>query len=70
MSKTTSAFMRLAVPLTLLFLTGLARAASVTFEAESGVLGADWAVSSGVSPTNITITTDSTGTNPGSDARV
>ena len=48
----------------------LLRAESVSFEAESGVPGADWAVSNSVSPAYITITTDSTGTNPGGAARV
>ena len=45
-------------------------AASITFEAESGVLGSDWAVSNNVSPAFITITTDGTNSNPGSSARV
>jgi len=45
-------------------------AASVTFEAESGVLGADWAVSNSASPAYITITSSSTNNNPGSSARV
>ncbi len=39
----------------------------VTFEAESGVLGSDWAVSNSV---YITILTDGAGNNPGSAARV
>jgi uncharacterized repeat protein (TIGR03803 family) len=41
----------------------------VAFEAESGALGSDWAVSNGT-PVFITILTDSTGNNPGSAARV
>jgi glucuronoarabinoxylan endo-1,4-beta-xylanase len=41
----------------------------VKFEAESGTLGADWAVSNGV-PNYITILTDGAGDNPGSAARV
>ena len=47
-----------------------ARAASVTFEAESGALGTDWAVSNSPSPAYITITSDSTTNNPVSAARV
>ncbi len=47
-----------------------ARAASVTFEAESGALGTDWAVSNSPSPAYITITSDSAATNPVSAARV
>ena len=47
-----------------------AEAASVTVEAESGVLGADWSVSNSVSPAYITISSDHTGNNPGSTARV
>ncbi len=46
------------------------RAASVTFEAESGALGVDWAVSNSTSPTYITITANSIGSNPGSATRV
>lgn len=41
----------------------------VTVEAESGALGADFAVNNG-DPTYITITSNSTGSNPGSAARV
>jgi hypothetical protein len=44
-------------------------ATSVTFEAESGVLGADFAYI-GTDPNYITITTNSTASNPGSAARV
>jgi O-glycosyl hydrolase len=40
------------------------------FEAESGVLGSDWAVSNSPSPAYITINTDGTGNNPGSASRV
>jgi len=43
--------------------------AIVTFEAESGVLGSDWAVSNG-SPTYITITTDDSGSIPSNSMRV
>ena len=48
-------------------------AASVTFEAESGALGADWAVSNSASPVFISITTSITGsgaTNPTNASRV
>jgi hypothetical protein len=45
-------------------------AQSVTFEAESGGLGGDFAVSNSPSPAYITILTDSSGTSPGSAARV
>ncbi len=45
-------------------------AASVTFQAESGTLGSDWALSNSASPAYITITTDSTNSNPGSAASV
>src|SRR5215472_6958170 len=44
-------------------------AAIVTFEAESGTLGSDWAVSNS-SPTYITILTDGAGNNPASSNRV
>jgi beta-galactosidase len=44
-------------------------AAAVKFEAESGVLGANFAISNG-SPAYITITSDGAGGNPGSAARV
>jgi hypothetical protein len=50
--------------------TGSILAASVTFEAESGALGSDWAVSNSSSPAYIANTTDGTGSNPGSAARV
>jgi glucuronoarabinoxylan endo-1,4-beta-xylanase len=46
------------------------RAASVTFEAESGVLGADWAVSNSASPAFITITSNIASNSPVSAARV
>jgi hypothetical protein len=46
-----------------------ARADSVTFEAEAGTLGADFAVSNS-SPAFITITSNSSANNPGSAARV
>src|SRR5262245_49175513 len=45
-------------------------AAFVGFEAESGVLGADWALSNSASPAYITITSAGAGNNPGSAARV
>jgi glucuronoarabinoxylan endo-1,4-beta-xylanase len=45
-------------------------AASVTFEAESGLLGTDWAVSNSASPAYITIASNSTSNNPGSALRV
>ncbi len=51
-----------------LFFSG--RAASVTFEAESGLLGADWAVSNSASPAYITIASNSTSNSPGNAARV
>ncbi len=44
--------------------------AIVTFQAESGSLGADWAMSNSASPAYITILTDGAGNNPGSAARV
>lgn len=47
-----------------------ANAASVPFQAESGTLGSDWAVSNSVSPVYVTITTAGAGGNPGSAARV
>lgn len=40
------------------------------FEAESGVLGSDWAVSNSISPAYITITTDGAGGTPSNAARV
>jgi O-glycosyl hydrolase len=46
------------------------RAAFVSFEAESGTLGAEWALSNSASPIYITITTTGSGGNPGSAARV
>lgn len=54
------------------FGSGSSAASPLTFEAESGVLGADWAVSNSVSPavTNITITSNSTSNSPVSAARV
>lgn len=42
----------------------------VSFEAESGMLGAEWAVTNTPSPAFITILTDGAGNNPGSAARV
>ena len=47
-----------------------ARADSVTFQAESGALGADFAVSNSSSPSFITILSNSSGNSPGSAARV
>ncbi|MGC3959968.1 MAG: carbohydrate-binding protein [Verrucomicrobiota bacterium] len=51
---------------------GTDSASPLSFEAESGALGADWAVSNSVSPalTNITIIGTGAGGNPGSAARV
>lgn len=51
---------------------GTGTASTSFFQAESGVLGADWAVSNNASSgiTNIAITSNSTGNNPGSAARV
>jgi hypothetical protein len=60
----------LAASLLLSVATSVARAdASVTFQAESGALGADWALSNSASPAFITITTTNTA-NPGSASRV
>ncbi len=42
----------------------------VTFEAESGTLGSDWAVSNSASPACITILSNDTGSNPGNATRV
>ncbi len=44
--------------------------ALVKFEAESGALGSDFAISNSTVPAYITITTDGAGNNPGSAARV
>jgi hypothetical protein len=46
------------------------RAASVAFEAESGALGSNWALSNSASSVYITATNSSGGNNPGSAARV
>ena len=46
------------------------RAAWVGFEAESGALGSDWAVSNSPSPAYITITTSTTTTNPTNATRM
>jgi glucuronoarabinoxylan endo-1,4-beta-xylanase len=54
----------------LITLPGALQAASVTVEAESGALGADWAISNTVSPAYITITSNGGGNNPGSSNRV
>jgi glucuronoarabinoxylan endo-1,4-beta-xylanase len=56
----------------LLAMAGLnsGRAAFVAFEAESGALGTDWAVSNSPSPAYITITSTTTTNNPVSAARV
>ena len=49
---------------------GLLAAGIVTFEAESGALGSNWAVSNSTSPVYITILTDGAGNNPSNaDAR-
>ena len=45
-------------------------AASVTFEAESGALGSDWAVSNSTSPAFVTIQSNSTANNPGTSNRI
>jgi uncharacterized repeat protein (TIGR03803 family) len=66
-------FARLALAVLALLLTSapIAKAdALVTFEAESGVLGAEWAVSNSSSPAYLTITITGAGNNPGSAARV
>src|SRR5262245_9636656 len=47
-----------------------ARADSVSFEAESGTLGADWAVSNSSSPAYMTILSNFAGNNPSNSARV
>jgi uncharacterized repeat protein (TIGR03803 family) len=70
-----SAQMKGAVHLALLALVCCLSSASaadalVIFEAESGALGSDFAVSNSSSPAFITITTDNAGSNPGSAARV
>jgi len=73
MIKSISPFIRLLVPLTLLFLAELTHAVSVTFEAESGTLGSNWAVSNSSSPAYITIITGITGAsanNPSNSTRV
>ncbi len=44
--------------------------ASVKFEAESGALGSDWAVSNSSPPVYITITSQDTGNNPSNAARL
>jgi glucuronoarabinoxylan endo-1,4-beta-xylanase len=49
---------------------GAGRAALVTFEAESGTLGPDWAVSNSTSPAYIFITTQGGGNNPTNANRV
>jgi len=73
MCKPTSIVMQFLILLTTLVLTELTHAASITFEAESGVLGSDWAVSNSSSPAYITITTGITGAaanNPSNSTRV
>ena len=52
--------------------SSLSSASPLTFEAESGALGEDWIVNNSVNPalTNITITSNGNGNNPGSAARV
>ena len=64
-------FRRLAV-ISLFAMVGLVsgRAAFVSFEAESGTLGSDWAVTNSASPAYITITTTTNGNNPVNAARV
>lgn len=61
---------RLLVVACLLAMPTLLRAQSVTFEAESGTLGTDWAISNSTSPIYITITSNGSGSNPGSSNRV
>ncbi len=66
-------FARLALAMLALLIVGTPvapAAALVTFEAESGVLGAEWAVSNSSSPAYLTITITGAGNNPGSAARV
>lgn len=61
---------RTAILTSLLLLTFSARAAFVAFEAESGALGADWAVSNSTSPAYITILSNYAGNNPSNATRV
>ncbi|MEY4918573.1 MAG: hypothetical protein RL616_2486, partial [Verrucomicrobiota bacterium] len=64
-------FLRRLVWLSILASAVVARADGiVTFQAESGALGSDWAVSNSSSPAYVTILTDGAGNNPGSAARV
>ena len=61
------------VMLALLFAFQLAshlRAASVSFEAESGVLGSDWTVNNSASPAFVTIQSNNNANNPGTANRV
>ena len=46
------------------------QAATVAIEAESGVLGANWMVTNNPSPISITVTNTTTGSSPGTAARV
>jgi hypothetical protein len=62
--------LRLSLVGTLFSMALSGRAASVAFEAESGMLGSDWAVSNSSSPAYITILSNDTGNNPASAARV
>lgn len=52
--------------------SGAGSASPLSIEAESGALGGDWTVNNSVNPavTNITITSNGSGNNPGSAARV
>jgi len=54
----------------LVWATASVAAELATIEAESGVLGAEWAVSNSSSPAYLTITITGAGNNPGSAARV
>jgi hypothetical protein len=61
---------RPALVVILAILPGLLRAASVTLEAESGTLGADWVASNSTSPAYISITSNFATNNPVSSNRV
>ena len=57
-------------PFALILAASTAQAAFVMFQAESGTLGGDWALSNSASPAYITIASNSNGNNPGSSNRV
>src|SRR5215472_11617099 len=64
-------FSRTVFALAFLVFSIASRAATlVKFEAESGTLGSDFAVSNSSSPAYITITTDDSGNSPSNSARV